>query len=232
MEKAVKLIHGLEPKPGRAYSKEKTVPVVPDMIIQEKDGKYSVEMNNKYVPALRVSAFYSKLMKDKNTDEEAKEYLAQKRDRARWVINAIKQRQDTIRRIAEFIAAYQKDFFDDPQNGMKPLKMDDAAKELSLSQSTISRAVFGKYVQTDMGTLPLKYFFSAAIEREKGEAVSVERVKNMIRDLIKEEDDTSPLSDRDVVIALGNSGINVARRTVAKYREALNIPPAHKRKRT
>ncbi len=231
VEKAHAFINTLEPKPGRTFAVEKNPWSIPDIVLKEEDDSYTVELNNKYLPVLKTSKFYSGLIKDKKTDDETKEYLKMKRDRAKWIIKAILQRQDTIKRIADFVVNYQKGFFENPEDGMKPLKLEDVAKELSISESTVSRVVAKKHIQTEFGILLLKSFFSTALKQETGETVSADHIKNKIKEMIASEDSQRPLSDQRIVDILKQADIKVARRTVAKYRESIKILPAHLRKR-
>lgn len=224
-------VSSLEPKPGRAFSEEATQYVMPDVKLVKKDEGYIAELNNAYVPVLVTSKFYSKLSKDKSTDDKTKDYLAQKRTRAEWIVNAILKRQDTIKRIATYLANYQKDFLEEASGQIRPLKMEEVAKEISMNESTVSRAVSGKYMETDMGTFPLKYFFSTALSKNTGEEVSSNAVKNRIKSIIEEEAPKKPLSDQKIADILKNEDISISRRTVAKYRESMKIPPASSRRR-
>ncbi|MGB3241541.1 MAG: RNA polymerase factor sigma-54 [Candidatus Omnitrophota bacterium] len=231
VEKAVSCIERLEPKPGRMYSPEKAAWVIPDIILTREGDEFSIEMNNRYLPVLRTSKFYSNLLKDKKTDNNTKDYLKIKRERAKWIINAIMQRQDTIRRIAEFLVDFQKDYFENPQEGMKPLKLEDVAEKLSISESTVSRVVSKKHMQTEFGILPLKNFFSTALKQDTGESVSADHIKNKIKEIIAGEDSQKALSDQKIADTLKRDGLRVARRTVTKYRESMKILPAHLRKK-
>ena len=230
-EKALKQVEALEPKPGRAYTTERTVRVNPDIVVREEAGAFAVELNNAYLPSLRMSGKYLKMMRDKNTDAATKGYLKKKKERADWVIKAILQRQETIKRVAEFVVDYQKEFMDDPARGIKPLRLADAASKLSISESTVSRVVAHKFIQTPYGTFPLKRFFSTELRAEGEESVSADTVKEKIRRAVRGEDKRKPLSDRKITDLLKKEGITVSRRVVAKYREAMRILPARMRKK-
>ena len=232
VENACHVINALEPKPGRAYNTDRTVSIIPDVVLTEEQGVLNVELNNRYTPVLFLSRYYSRLLKSKKTDEGTKEYLNQRYQRARWIINAISQRQDTIKNVSEFIVNFQRDFLEDAQGKIRPLKLSDAAKKLSISESTVSRAVAGKYIQTDMGTFPLKKFFSSGIKQKEGEAISSDHIKNSIKELIASEETKNPLKDQEIVDLLKNKGIDIARRTVTKYRRTLKIPPAYSRNKS
>ncbi|MFQ5952113.1 MAG: RNA polymerase factor sigma-54 [Candidatus Omnitrophota bacterium] len=231
VKKACSLIDTLEPKPGRSFSPGKAIWSVPDVILTREGDRFTVELNNRYLPVLRTSRFYSDLLKDKKTDDPTKDYLKQKRERAKWVISAILQRQNTIKGIAEFIVDFQKDFFDDPREGVKPLRLQDVAEKLSISESTVSRVVAKKFIQTEFGVLSLKNFFSTALRQESGEIISADRIKNKIKEIIAGENSKKPLSDQKITDFLKKEGINVARRTVTKYREGMQILPARLRRR-
>jgi RNA polymerase sigma-54 factor len=231
VEKAALQVRSLEPKPGRSYATEKTVWSIPDLILEKEEEGYSVRLNNRYLPKLRISRFYSQLMKNKKTDESTRNYLKLKNERAKWVVKAILQRQNTIKEIADFIINFQKDFLNDPHKPMRPLKLTDVAEGLSISQSTVSRTVAKKYIQTEFGIVPLKYFFSTALKQGRGKAVSAKFIKSKIKEIIGSENARKPLSDREISDILKKDNVSVARRTVAKYREGMKILPARLRKR-
>jgi RNA polymerase sigma-54 factor len=229
--KARQLINSLEPKPGRMFAPGENVWAVPDIIIDREGGGFRVSLNERFLPKLRLSPYYLKLLKDKKADDAVKGFLEERKTRAQWVIGAILQRQDTIKKVAEYIVNVQKDFLDDPWSSVKPLKMGEIAEALGVSKSTVSRAVAKKYVQTEYGLLPLKRFFSTALMAGKGEDVSVDLVEKKIGEIIADEDKRMPLSDTDIAGRLGKDGINIARRTVAKYRKNLGIAAASRRRK-
>ncbi len=229
--KARQLINSLEPKPGRMFAPGESVWAVPDIIIERKDDRFSVSLNERFLPKLRLSSYYLKLLKGKNADDDVKGFLEERKTRAQWVIEAILQRRDTIKKVAEYIVNVQKDFLDDPWGSVKPLKMEEIAEDLGVSKSTVSRAVAKKYVQTEYGLLPLKRFFSTALAGEKGEDLSADLVKKKIGEMIADEDKRTPLSDADIAGRLEKDGINIARRTVAKYREGLGIAARGRRRK-
>ncbi|MGD9015635.1 MAG: RNA polymerase factor sigma-54, partial [Candidatus Omnitrophota bacterium] len=234
IKEAAKEISLLEPKPGRAFTQSETRRVIsrsPDIIVEKIDEQYEVIVNNRELPKLKISAQYKNLLNRKDTPEETKNYLKEKINSALWLIKAVMQRQDTIRRIAECIIDIQKDFFAQGQEEqLKPLTLQEVAQRVGRNESTISRVVNNKYIQTPYGIFKLDYFFSGSYQTEQGEAISSEAVKSQIIALIDEEDHQHPLSDDKIVKLFKAQGINIARRTIAKYREELKIPPSHQRK--
>ncbi|NPA36514.1 MAG: RNA polymerase factor sigma-54 [Chlorobi bacterium] len=232
----------LNPKPGSAYSNplSKTVQnIIPDFILEYEDGKFKLELNNKSIPELRVSNTYSEMLEDynnnkKNRSKEKKEtvmFIKQKLDSAKWFIDAIKQRQNTLMTVMEAILEYQKEYFKDgDETKLRPMILKDIADMTGLDISTISRVSNSKYIQTHFGIFPLKYFFSEGLQTDTGEEVSTREIKKILEDLIENEDKHKPLTDEKLAEMLKEKGYNIARRTVAKYREQLNIPVARLRK--
>jgi len=231
VKKACVQINSLEPKPGRGYSPDKAVWAIPELILKKENDSYVVEMNNRYLPFLRISKCYSDLLKDKETDDRTRGFLEKKQKRAGWVINAILQRQYTIKQVAEYMVNFQKAFIENTRGEMRPLKLTDVADEVGLNESTISRAIAHKYVQTECGAVPLKRFLSTGLKQESGKAVSSDLIKHKIKEMIDNENRQKPLSDQKITDILKKDEINVARRTVAKYRESMKISPAYLRKR-
>jgi RNA polymerase sigma-54 factor len=232
----------LNPKPGSAYSNplSKTVQnIIPDFILDYEDGEFKLELNNKSIPELRVSNTYSEMLEDysnnkKNRSKEKKEtvmFIKQKLDSAKWFIDAIKQRQNTLMTVMEAILKYQKEYFKDgDETKLKPMILKDIADMTGLDISTISRVSNSKYIQTHFGIFPLKYFFSEGLQTDSGEEVSTREIKKILEELIGNEDKHKPLTDEKLADMLKEKGYNIARRTVAKYREQLNIPVARLRK--
>jgi RNA polymerase sigma-54 factor len=229
--KARQLINSLEPKPGRMFSPGESVWAIPDIIIDRKGDRFSISLNNRFLPKLRLSSYYLKLLKTKNADDTVKGFLEERKTKAQWVIGAILQRQDTIKKVAEYIVDFQKDFLDDPWSSVKPLKMEEIAEDLGVSNSTVSRAVAKKYIQTEHGLLPLKRFFSTALVTEKGEDISADLVRKKIDEMISGENKAKPLSDTDIAGRLKKDGIKIARRTVTKYREGMGLAAAGRRRK-
>ncbi len=237
---AVELIVRLNPKPGSGSSSGmvKNQVVIPDYILSNNNGKIELALNSRNAPELRISRSYTEMFKayDKGDkkDKKLKEavtFVKQKLDAAKWFIDAIKQRQQTLLRTMKAIVDFQYDFFlEGDETKLKPMILKDIAQMINMDISTVSRVASSKYVQTDFGIYPLKYFFSEGISTDTGEEVSSREVKKIIQDIIDAEDKGKPLSDDKLEKILNEKGYNIARRTVAKYREQLNIPVARLRK--
>lgn len=237
---AIGLIMKLNPKPGggAAPSMVKNQYIIPDFILTNNNGKLELALNSRNAPDLRVSRSYTEMFKaydksdkqDKNL-KEAVTFVKQKLDAAKWFIDAIKQRQQTLLRTMQAIVDFQYDFFlEGDETKLKPMILKDIASMINMDISTVSRVASSKSIQTDFGIFPLKYFFSEGITTESGEEVSSREVKQVIRDIIEGEDKSKPYSDDKLEKILNERGYNIARRTVAKYREQLNIPVARLRK--
>ncbi|MCM8784025.1 MAG: RNA polymerase factor sigma-54 [Candidatus Omnitrophica bacterium] len=230
LKNAAQHIAKLDPKPGRAISSKPPIYVLPDLILEEtEEGKYLVRLNNEYIPSIRINQYYTKLIKDPHTPEDAKKYIQDKLSAGEWLIKAIHQRHETILKIAQYIIDVQKEFFEKGKGNLKPLILAQVAEKIGVDESTVSRTINGKYIDTPMGIFELKDFFTKAVKGETGN-ISIDSLKSKIADLIKSEDPHHPLSDQDLVDKLKEEGINIARRTVTKYREELNILPSHLRK--
>lgn len=231
---AYKLIMSLEPKPGRAYSSPAAHDyIIPDVYIYNNAGnEFKVALNDSGVPRLRISDYYKHLADHMEEDGNlTKEYIQEKIKSGQWLMRSIEQRQKTIYRVTQSILKFQEEFFRKGINFLKPLVLKDVAEDISVHESTVSRITTNKYVHTPQGIFELKYFFTSGIDQGEGEAVSSKRIKDMIEHLINSEDPKDPFTDLQIAeILLEKSGIRVARRTVAKYREALNILPSNKRK--
>jgi RNA polymerase sigma-54 factor len=236
---AIQLITRLNPKPGESSTEVKGQYIVPDFILVEKeDGSLEVQLNSRNAPELRISRSYMDTMKTyektESPDKKLKEtvqFIKQKLDGAKWFIDSIKQRQNTLLTTMNAILTYQREFFEDgDETKLRPMILKDIADEVGLDVSTISRVANSKYVQTDFGIIPLKFFFSEGITTSDGEEVSNKEVKKILKDAIGEEDKSKPLPDEKLMEILKEKGYNIARRTVAKYREQLNIPVARLRK--
>lgn len=237
---AIELIVRLNPKPGGESSSGmvKNQYVIPDFILSNNNGKLELALNSRNAPELRISRSYSEMFKayDKGDkkDKKLKEavtFVKQKLDAAKWFIDAIKQRQHTLLRTMRAIVDFQYDYFlEGDETKLRPMILKDIAQMINMDISTVSRVASSKTVQTDFGVLPLKYFFSEGIATDSGEEVSSREVKQIIKDLIESEDKLKPFSDDKLEELLNQKGYNIARRTVAKYREQLNIPVARLRK--
>jgi len=217
------LIASLEPMPGRHFGSREAIYITPDVIVTKVDGEYVAHVNDNGLPRLRISSLYRKLLKNRNGDPKTKEYIRDKLRSAQWLVTNIQQRKDTIQKVAQSIVDVQKDFLDRGIAYLKPLTLKDIAEQVEMHESTISRVTASKYMETPSGIFLLKYFFSSAIENSCGEAASSKSVKEMIRTLIDNEDKHKPLSDQRSTELLSRNGINIARRTVAKYREEIGI---------
>lgn len=229
--KAVSIIQGLEPKPGRAYSEEETIYITPDIYVFKVGDNYQIVLNEDGLPKLRINSYYKDVLKTKDTlSENAREYIQEKLRSAAWLIKSIHQRQRTIYRVTESIVRFQGDFFDKGITCLKPLVLRDVAEDIEMHESTVSRVTTNKYVFTPQGTFELKFFFNSSINSIEGDAVASESVKEHIRNIIKAENKRKPCSDQEIVRILKKKNINVARRTVAKYRESMAILPSRKRK--
>jgi len=230
VQQAAKLIATLDPKPGRMYSSDAPTYVLPEVIVQKVDGKYVVFLNDDQLPHIRISAHYRKLLEDPATTPEVREYIQEKIRSGAFLIKSIHQRQRTIHRIASEIVAAQSEFLEHGVTHLKPLTMAEVAKAVGVHETTVSRAVSGKYMQTPVGMFEMKFFFTPGIKTADGKEVSNKTVKEMIANLVAREDPAKPLSDQEIVEKLHAQGIQIARRTVAKYRLLLRIPPSHMRK--
>lgn len=226
----VNKIKQLDPKPGRLCCNEKTVYVQPDVIVEKIDNELIVYTNEKDSYNLKINNFYKEVLKNSSSDSEAKDFIKSKLNSASNLVKNIQNRNHTILRIAEAIVSYQDGFFNKGPQFIKPLKLKDIAEIIECHESTISRGVNGKYMLTPFGVYEFKYFFSTAIETTNDEMTSSTSIKKIIKETIKGENKKKPLSDEQISKILKESGISVARRTVAKYREELQIPSSSKRK--
>lgn len=243
MKEAIRVITRLNPKPGNTGSGDSTAAyLMADFIVTNNNGKLDVILNSKNAPELRVSRSFAEMLDtydktDKNGSAQHKSiketvtFVKQKLDAAKWFIDAIKQRQQTLLKTMKAIVEYQRDFFlDGDESKLRPMILKDIANRIEMDISTVSRVANSKAVQTDFGIYPLKYFFSEGIATDSGEDASSREVKNILKELIENEPKNSPLSDDKLEKMLNKRGYNIARRTVAKYREQLNIPVARLRK--
>src|SRR6516225_2906227 len=226
---ATKVISVLEPKPGRDYGDGDTRYVTPDVFIQKVGDEFVVTLNEDGMPRLRVSPFYRQML-GHNGSPEAKGYIQEKMRAAAWLIKSIHQRQRTLYMVTTSIAKFQREFLERGVSQLRPLVLKDVANDIGMHESTVSRATAGKYVHTPQGTFELKYFFTSSLRSAHGEEVSAESVKARIQVIIANEDGRKPLSDQYIAELLGKEQVDIARRTVAKYREQLGILPSSKRK--
>ncbi|MEW5746159.1 MAG: RNA polymerase factor sigma-54 [Nitrospirota bacterium] len=228
---AVKIIEGLEPRPGRSFTSTEANYVVPDVYISKTDEGYQIILNEDGMPRLSLNNSYRKLLlKKESLTREEREFLKDKLRRATELIKSLDQRNKTIYKVSESILKFQRDFFERGMQELKPLNLKDVAMDIAMHESTISRVTSNKYLACDHGVYSFRFFFSSAIQSEAGD-VSSTLVKDLIRKIVTEEDPKKPLSDQMIVDKLKEQNITIARRTVAKYREELKIPPQNQRKR-
>ncbi|MEW6439475.1 MAG: RNA polymerase factor sigma-54 [bacterium] len=229
---AVRVIVNLEPRPGRSFTGEEPLYITPDVHVYKIDDEYVVVLNEDGLPKLRISSYYKGILSGwEGTSDSTKEYIQEKLRSAAWLIKSIHQRQRTIYKVACSIVKFQREFLDKGIAYLKPLVLRDVAEDISMHESTISRVTTNKYMHTPQGILEMKYFFKSSIPQRAGDKISSETVKERIRQMIAQEDPQAPISDQEIVGLLKSSNIEIARRTVAKYRESLSILPSVKRKR-
>ena len=233
VNEASKVIESLNPKPGFSPEPRLNVNLVyPDMVVEKIDGNYVVLLNDRNVPTLRVNPLYKVLLNQSEKESgEAKKFVLAKLNSARWLINAIDQRRGTMLKVMRCIVESQYDFFDHGQGHLRPMVLQEVADKVEMHVSTISRVINGKYVQTPHGVYELKYFFDGKLSTEEGGDISTKTVKEKIAKMISEEDSKNPMSDQRIAEMLKAEGIDIARRTVAKYRDQLKISPTRYRKR-
>jgi RNA polymerase sigma-54 factor len=222
----------LDPKPGLKYAAPPDNYITPDLIVEKIDGEYLVFLNDTSLPRLKLSRTYREIAKDKNKFKgENKEFISNKLNSANWMIQAIEQRRQTMLKVMNFIVDRQRDFFEKGVQYLKPLTLREVAEVINMHESTVSRVTNEKYVQTPRGVLPLKFFFYSGLSTTSGEDVSARGIKARIQKLVDEEEARRPLTDQAIVNILKDEGIQIARRTVAKYRDQLGILSARMRKR-
>jgi RNA polymerase sigma-54 factor len=226
---ATKVVSVLEPKPGRDFGDTDARYVTPDVHVHKVGDEYVVTLNEEGLPRLRVSSFYRRML-GQNGTPEARGYIQEKMRAAAWLIKSIHQRQRTLYMVTSSIVKFQREFLDKGVSCLRPLVLKDVANDIGMHESTVSRATAGKYVHTPQGTFELKYFFTSSLRGGHGAEVSAESVKEKIREIIAKEDARKPLSDQYIAELLGKEQIDIARRTVAKYRELMGILPSSKRK--
>jgi len=226
---AVEFIRTLEPKPGREHSSVVTQYIQPDVYIYKIDNEYRIILNEQGLPKLRINRLYQHY-KNEGTDPKTRQYVEQKFRNALWLMKSVEQRQRTIFKVAQSILKFQKEFFEKGIHELRPLVLRDVADDIEMHESTVSRVSTNKYIHTPQGIFEIKFFFHSGLSTLNGEDVSSIRVKEMIKNLILNENPSSPLSDRQIMDTIRDQGITIARRTIAKYREELNIPPSNRRR--
>jgi len=230
VKEAFSLISKLEPYPGRQFYSEDIKYIIPEVIIEERDGKWEVFSSNYSIPRLKVNNYLENLLRRKDTEKRIKDFAADKVQRAKNFIHSIEQRESTLIRVTRMILEKQKDFFEKGPKYLKPLTLRDVSEDVGLHESTISRITSSKYVQTPFGIFPLKYFFSNPIPAHGNREYSATSIREMIKDIIQNEGMKKHLSDQKIADLLAKRGIKIARRTVSKYRKALNILPSNLRR--
>jgi RNA polymerase sigma-54 factor len=234
LQAVVEIIKNLEPKPGRKYSDERTIYVEPDVAVRKVGDEYVIQLNEDGLPKLRISAAYRRMLRGGNgaIGEEAATYLRDKMRSAVWLIKSLDQRQRTIYKVADSIVRHQRGFLEHGIEQLRPLVLRDVANDIGMHESTVSRVVSNKYIHTPRGLFPMKYFFHSGIDSTQGSEVSSLSIKSKIAKIVSDEDATRPHSDARIMQKLRAEGIQIARRTVAKYREELRIPSSSQRKQS
>jgi RNA polymerase sigma-54 factor len=223
-------IRHLNPKPGSGFGGGRPQYVVPDVHVEEIDNQLVIRINEHFLPTLRISGDSLQLLKKEAKDAAVRDYIMGKLGSAVWLMESVIQRRNTLYRITQQIVEIQKEFFEHGPSHLKPLMMQEVAERIGMHVSTVSRALAGKYIQTPQGLFPMKYFFTGGFATQDGEAESNRAIMLKISEMVKGEDKRNPLSDQEIVARLQADGVDIARRTVAKYREKLNIPSSRQRK--
>jgi len=231
LKEHIEIIRHLDPKPGSRYNPSQSQYVIPDVYVMKVEDQYVAVLNEDGLPQMRISPVYRRLL-DKNTEntDETRAYVKDKFRSALWLIKSVEQRQKTIHKVANSIINFQRDFLDQGIEHLRPLVLRDVANDIGMHESTVSRVVTNKYMHTPQGVFEMKYFFHSGINSQYGESVSSVTIKQRIRKIIENEDPRKPLSDSKIVSILQREGLELARRTIAKYREELKIPTSNQRK--
>jgi RNA polymerase sigma-54 factor len=233
LEVELELIRTLETQPGRKFSTERTHYIEPDVFVRRVGDEYVIQLNDDGLPRLRVSRAYRRMlqsMRSEGRQSEAQQFIKDKIRSAVWLIKSLDQRQRTIYKVAASIVRQQREFLDQGIEHLRPMVLRDVAEDIGMHESTVSRVVSNKYIHTQRGLFPMKFFFHSGIDREYGDNISSLTVKRKIEQLIQAEDPKRPLSDSELMRILNREGIQIARRTVAKYRDELSIPSSTDRK--
>src|ERR1041385_4747668 len=232
VQKAADNIARLNPRPGQVFAAAPQNYVLPDLVVEKVDGDYQISFNNDQIPHLRISNLYKDIIASGEAQtSDVKDYIRDKIRSGKFLIRSIHQRQQTIMNIAQQIVSRQRDFLEHGPSHLKPMTMAEVAEAVGVHETTVSRAVSGKYMATPQGIFEMKYFFTGGYQTATGESLSNTSVKQAILDLVKHESGSAPLSDHEIVEILSERGIPIARRTVAKYRSELNILPSHMRRK-
>jgi RNA polymerase sigma-54 factor len=231
VQKCANNIAQLDPRPGQIFAESPQNYVLPDVTVEKIDGEYQIILNGEQIPHLRISNTYKDIMAQDGNGSDVKDYIRDKIRSGKFLIKSIHQRQQTISNIAHQIVSRQREFLDHGSAHLKPMTMVQIADAVGVHETTVSRAISGKYMSTPQGVFEMKYFFTPGYQTASGEAMSNTSVKEAILDLVKNEDGATPLSDKEIVEILSERGIPIARRTVAKYRTELNILPSNMRRK-
>ena len=230
VQDAIAEIGALDPAPGRRFAEDSNRVVVPDVTVEKDDNEWKIHLNSDYIPRLRISSTYKDLIAKGSLTKDERDYLRERIRSGKFLINSIEQRQQTIERITREIIKMQTEFFEEGVSKLRPLTMTQIADVVGVHETTVSRAIANKYIKTPHGVFDFKYFFTPGYQADSGASVSNTSVKEMINELITIEDRSHPLSDQELVAKLQGKGINIARRTVAKYREELGLLPSNLRR--
>jgi RNA polymerase sigma-54 factor len=231
LKKAVDFIKALNPRPGSLFPTEPIAYVVPDVRVEYIDGRYEVILNeNTTLPRLTISPVYRDQTYLKALDTQTRQFLQRRLESARWFIDAIEQRKATLRKVATKLVELQTSFLEEGITGLKPLRMQEVADQLGIHVSTVSRAISGKHIQTPRGVFEMKFFFTGGFESTQGQTASWAAMRQKLTDIVAKEDKSNPLSDDDIAAMLRSQGIDIARRTVTKYRKSVKIPSSRKRR--
>jgi RNA polymerase sigma-54 factor len=231
IKEALEHLRRLNPRPGASFESDSSRYVIPDLIVENNEqGGYDVRLSDENSPQLGISGYYQKLLRNKQTSPETREYIQKKIQSARWLIDSIEQRRNTLLKVARAIIAHQKDFLDKGPEFIEPLKMQQIADKVGVHVTTVSRAVDDKWVQTPRGIFALKRFFGGGTTTADGDEIAWDTIKQKLLEIIAKEDKQSPMSDEEIVDEMERQGLKVARRTVTKYRQNLQIPSSRQRK--
>ncbi len=230
VQAAVDLIRTLDPRPGQRYNVSETRLIEPDVAFVKRDGEYVVVMNEEDMPTLRLSHAYRKMLRDKDAEKDVREYVKERYKSAIQLLRNIEQRKNTIVRTCEVIVRRQQEFLERGEQGLQPMMIKEVAEEIGVHPSTVSRAVANKYVHTSQGVYELRFFFSEGVNGPEGGDLPLVLLKRKVKKLIEDEDPRKPLTDDHLAAELQRQGIRVTRRTVAKYREDMQIPSTHQRR--
>jgi len=231
IKEALEQLRRLNLRPGASFDVDNSHYVVPDLIVeQDAEGAYEVRLADEHSPQLSISRYYQKQLRNKQTDPATREYIQKKIQSARWLIESIEQRRNTLLRVARAIIEHQKDFLDKGPEFIEPLKMQQIADRVGVHVTTVSRAVDDKWAQTPRGIFPLKRFFGGGTTTADGDEIAWDTIKQKLLEIIAKENKQSPMSDEEIVVEMGRQGLKVARRTVTKYRQSLLVPSSRQRK--